>query len=309
MPNLPTAGSRDDRTGQQVHAQLDAWGAPAYEIGLIPPRHRTDLKPERTRRFTAAQVLESIRWLKFMNLSDRNVFCRAAALADGRLVPMVFVDDLCAQQVDHMEDAGLPFGILIESSPTRFHGWVRVASEAISRTEAQTLARELASRFGGDLGAAAWNQYGRLAGFTNRKRERVTVSGAPFAILRAASKDVAPEGARMLGEIRERLIRSPEETMKAKVRSIDLPPGGAAGTAIVAFSNARDRVRAVRPDGNPDDSRKDFGAACALVEQGYPLAEIEWAIIAGSPQIYVRHPDAADYARRTAYAAWHRASR
>ena len=46
-------------------------------------------------------------------------------------------------------------------------------------------AKELAKRFGGDLSSADWRHFGRLAGFTNRKPERVLPNGlAPFVRLR-----------------------------------------------------------------------------------------------------------------------------
>jgi RepB DNA-primase from phage plasmid len=53
---------------------------------------------------------------------------------------------------------------------------------------ASTLAaKALAERFGGDPSSADWRHFGRLAGFTNPKRERQLLSGMrPFARLRSA---------------------------------------------------------------------------------------------------------------------------
>ena len=301
-----------DPTVLQVRAQVEAFGAPIYEVGVIPPRHRQDLKPERTRRFTAAQLssLRTIGWLKFMNLSDRNIFCRPAPLADGRLLPLIFVDDLSAQQLSQMKRAGLPLAIVIELSSEKFHGWTRVASEPINRAEAQGIARELARRFGGDLAAAAWNQYGRLAGFTNRKRERVTDSGPPFALLRAASQEVAPAGLALLAEVRTGLEKPINHRMKGTSYTSNMATDVASmDSALAIFCAARARVSAYRSDGTNDYSAEDFGAACTLVEQGFLRADIELAVLAGSPRLRERHRDAEDYARRTADAARRRASR
>jgi hypothetical protein len=45
-------------------------------------------------------------------------------------------------------------------------------------------AKELAKRFGGDLSSADWRHFGRLAGFTNRKSERLLPNAlAPFVRL------------------------------------------------------------------------------------------------------------------------------
>ena len=46
-------------------------------------------------------------------------------------------------------------------------------------------AKELAKRFGGDLSSADWRHFGRLAGFTNQKPERLLPNGlAPFVRMR-----------------------------------------------------------------------------------------------------------------------------
>jgi hypothetical protein len=45
--------------------------------------------------------------------------------------------------------------------------------------------KELATRFGGDLSSADWRHFGRLAGFTNQKPERLLPIGlAPIVRLR-----------------------------------------------------------------------------------------------------------------------------
>jgi hypothetical protein len=47
-------------------------------------------------------------------------------------------------------------------------------------------ARQLALRFGGDCGSADWRHLGRLAGFTNQKKERRLKNGLqPFVKLRS----------------------------------------------------------------------------------------------------------------------------
>ncbi|MBX9829320.1 MAG: RepB family DNA primase [Xanthobacteraceae bacterium] len=305
--------SSGDPTAYQVRAQIDASGVMTFEVGIIPPRHRPDLKPERTRRFTAEKLCESktISWLKFMNCNDRNIYCRPAPLGDGQFSPLVFVDDLSAVQIAKMEDSGLPLAIAVESSPQRFHGWVRVAARPVMRDEAQCLARMLARRFGG--GAAAWNQYGRLSGFTNRKREHWKEAGAPFARLHAASRQVAPEGAALLAEARAELARRAGHPMllsRAATGAFDTSINGAdLDHVLSAFRAARAKVRACRPDGTQDESARDFGAACKLIEQGYGLAQVGAAILEGSPGLCERHSDPEDYARRTVDAAGRRALR
>ena len=65
-------------------------------------------------------------------------------------------------------------------------------------------ARKLAERFGGDPGAADWRHFGRLAGFTNRKRAyRDAETGLhPFVKLIEAPGTVYAEAGQFLSEVR-----------------------------------------------------------------------------------------------------------
>jgi hypothetical protein len=300
------------QTLQAVRAQIAGFGTDAFEVGVLPPKHRSDLRPERTRRFTAAQLTEpkTVAWLRRMNSLDRDIYIRPAPLPSGQLAPLIFVDDLDTAQVKAMTDAGLPLAISIESSPGRFHGWVRMSSDTLTKTESNALARELAERFGGDPGAASWNQYGRLSGFTNRKESRRTDRGAPFAKLAAASTDIAPSGPLLLAEVRQAIEREQEAQHKAQRQATDrqravMTLGGAryVESAAGAFLDARRRIGTTRPDGSSDESARDFGAARELLRQGYEPENVAAAILSASPDVYDRHQDAEEYARRTAEAA------
>src|SRR5262249_57908230 len=71
--------------------------------------------------------------------------------------------------------------VVVETSPNNFQVWVshgRVLSERFLST---LVARQLAIRFGGDRGSCDWRHFGRLAGFTNQKKERRLQNGCqPF---------------------------------------------------------------------------------------------------------------------------------
>jgi hypothetical protein len=77
------------------------------------------------------------------------------------------------------------------------HG--QVLDEVASTRAAQALAR----RFGGDLSSADWRHFGRLAGFTNPKRERQLSSGMqPFARLVESSGCVYSQALAFIAEVR-----------------------------------------------------------------------------------------------------------
>jgi hypothetical protein len=62
--------------------------------------------------------------------------------------------------------------------------------------------QRLAERFGGDPASTDWRHFGRLAGFTNSKRERQLPSGLrPFARLRSATGHIYSKASEFLAGI------------------------------------------------------------------------------------------------------------
>ena len=83
-----------------------------------------------------------------------------------------------------MTDAGFQPALVVETSPQNFQVWLN-HGRTLDRDMSTLAAKELAKRFGGDLSSADWRHFGRLAGFTNRKPERLLPNGlAPFVRLR-----------------------------------------------------------------------------------------------------------------------------
>lgn len=298
----------NDPTVKQIREQVRGFDCPQLEIGVLPPRHRADLRPERTRVFSPGKLCEprTIAWLRRMNALDRDIFCRPAQRKDGLLEPLVLIDDLSLGMVARMRDEALPLAICVESSPGRFHGWVRVSHQPISVEQAQVVARELARRYGGDPAAARWNQYGRLAGFTNRKKERRSARGAPFARLRSAAAEVASGGAALLAYTQRQLDQEQSQTRREPATRSMSGMSSRSSPPVATFIDARERVSVLRPDGSCDQSAADFGAACSMLEHGFDPEQVVAALLDGSPDVFERHTDAAAYARRTVEAAQRR---
>jgi len=290
--------SADDLTVRQVKTQLAGMACSAYEVGVLPPKHRKDLTPERTRTFTADQVVKSIPWLRRMNALDYDIYIRPAPLADGTVQPLVFIDDITRDAVARMRDAGFRFSALVESSPGNFHGWIRVADQPIGANEATATAKKLAQQFGGDPNSADWRHYGRLAGFTNRKPERRTARGHPFAIIREAVTVVTDAARAVLASVRAYLAekRAAEERGRAqRIADIGRFRGGAAGLkeATAAFTEAWQRAA------GSDDSARDLSACMSLLKRRYDAAQVEAAFRAASPGLDDRHRRVDDYIART----------
>jgi hypothetical protein len=87
------------------------------------------------------------------------------------------------------------------------------------------VARQLASRFGGDRGSCDWRHFGRLAGFTNQKKERRLENGLqPFVKLRCAEGRVysrAPDFLREVEALKRALLSQRELRKSTQPRGTD----------------------------------------------------------------------------------------
>jgi hypothetical protein len=167
-----------DRTARAVAGQLAAMGCERYEIGILEaPSGRM-----MNRSGTAEEILAGLPWLKHMNAAGNDIFVRPARDSSGP--GLVLVDDLGQVGVSALRRDGRGPALVVETSPGNFQAWVRVPGSA-SSAERGEIARRLAREYDADPGSTSPHQFGRLAGFTNRKSLYRDADGLhPFALLR-----------------------------------------------------------------------------------------------------------------------------
>jgi RepB DNA-primase from phage plasmid len=183
-------------TARVAMDHLEALGCSLFDVGV----RRLDGKMLLREGWSSRQVLKSLLWLRRENFHSGHIYVRPFGVHDLSLV-----DDLTADAVASMKVQGYEPAAVIETSPRNFQVWLRhghVLDEVTSTRAAKALAR----RFGGDLSSADWRHFGRLAGFTNPKRERQLPSGIqPFARLIESSGCVYSQAVAFITEVRATL--------------------------------------------------------------------------------------------------------
>ena len=157
-------------TQSVVRKQLCAMGCELFEIGVLRIDGRMLLRSS----WSADQIDAALAWLRPENARGAQIFVRphgAHALS--------LVDDLSAETIPRMTDAGFQPAAVIETSPGNFQVWLNHGRILFDRTLSTQSAKELARRFGGDPSSADWRHFGRLAGFTNQKPKRRLQTGFP----------------------------------------------------------------------------------------------------------------------------------
>jgi hypothetical protein len=168
------------------------------------------------------QICKCIRWLRRENASGAHIFVRPEwphALS--------LIDDVGADALEEMGETGFEPAVVVETSPNNFQVWLHHGRVLSDRFLSTLVARQLASRFGGDRGSCDWRHFGRLAGFTNQKKGRRLQNGfQPFVRLCSNEGYVYSAANEFLREVealkREQLSRREPREM-ARPRDNDAP--------------------------------------------------------------------------------------
>lgn len=307
------ADARFQRTLVAARSAVAALGGEAFLIGIMPPRgtrNDPNLLPM-NKNYTAAQAEAEItlKYLRAMNAKGYDIYFRPAGAPEGMRPPVILVDDLAPEAIDRMRAAGHePCLIVSTSAPDRLQAWVRVGSEPIRAEVAREVARALATSYGGDMGAAKSEQYGRLPGFTNRKPIRIQQNGGkpPFAMVQGAAPGKVVSNAADLLAGAEQAIQAGLEAKRQAIAAASRRVAEdrrearqeAAGDAVY---NAW--VKSSRGPSGGNLSAVDFAAASAGFRAGHNSAEIIEALRQVSPDLEQRHSNADAYLARTVAAA------
>src|SRR5216684_7966311 len=148
-------------------------------------------------KWDAEEIDAALTWLKRENARGAHIFVRPSG---GRTLSLI--DDLSVDAIARMADGGFQPALVVETSPQNFQVWLS-HQRTLDHNTSTLAAKELAKRFGGDLSSADWRHFGRLAGFTNRKPERLLPNGlAPFVRLRQSEGETYDAAHEFLEEVR-----------------------------------------------------------------------------------------------------------
>ncbi len=180
-------------TRSQVRRQLATMASDYLDIGILRPDGRMLLREA----WTVRQIEEAIQRLRRENARGAHIFVRPHGVH-----ALSLVDDLGVDAIARMTDTGFEPAVIVETSPQNFQVWLN-HGRTLDRSMSSCAAKELAKRFGGDLSSADWRHFGRLAGFTNRKPERLLRNGfAPFARLHESDGAIYDAAREFLTEVK-----------------------------------------------------------------------------------------------------------
>jgi RepB DNA-primase from phage plasmid len=244
-------------TTEAVDLQTAAMHAEVYEIGLFDSAGRRQMLPRVWDRDT---LLRSIAWLRAKNAAGRNIYIRPAG--EHRLT---LLDDIGWRTVARLKEEGFEPAVLVETSPGNFQAWL-YHGRLLPRDLSTFAARFIARRFLGNPAYADWRNYGRLAGFTNRKKKYRRDTGLyPFVLLHEASGRIYRRASEFLAEI-EKMFS--ESQSRERPRS-PMPCIEYASSSLKTLDDFRQR-----PVYGGDHTRSDLAYAVYALAHGISESQV-----------------------------------
>lgn len=265
-----------DRTWVAVSRQLKVMDCDQYELGIFDRRNNKMV----VQVSSAEMILKRLGFLKRMNAEDNDIFIRPFG-ATG----LIFFDDFNVGMLSQLVMDGLAPALVIQSSPFNFHGWLRLSETPLDEELCTYACKVVSRKYGGDEGAAKWRQFGRLAGFTNRKPKYINDAGMrPFVLLSEHKGAMALNAAHLLSEA-AKLMCEFEEERQARIelyKSVAVDEG-LQDSEQFFLSELREMWR--RFGSQLDYSRGDWVIVNKMLARGFHRKSIESALLEHSLHI------------------------
>jgi hypothetical protein len=143
-----------------IQQHLAALPSELYEVGV----YRSEVQRMQLRTWDRTHLDQSLGWLAARNALDG----AAIYLRPHGHHRYSLVDDLKPETLQRMKAEGFSPALVVETSPNNLQAWLD-HGQVLEPKLSTRAARYLAETFGGDVKAADWRHFGRLAGFTNQK--------------------------------------------------------------------------------------------------------------------------------------------
>lgn len=287
-----------------------------HSLFLVRLIHQATSRPfPGERLWTATQLLSpaTVRFLRIRNREGCDVYIWPYAEDQNAGYILVDLDRTAPNVLETMCANGHEPCVVLQTSPGHLQAWIHVSALPLQSAVATAIGKHLARLYGGDSASTDWRHLGRLAGFTNQKPQRRTISGhAPWVKIVHARVGLARNADALLqSALHTRALASQGFDDAISEHQLGLaagqlpvaPPDIETAEAGQIYQSWTRRWRIAERFTPPDWSIVDLWIARKLLSQGMLAEQVQDVLRLASPHFPRRHTDPDDYLRRTvAYA-------
>jgi RepB DNA-primase N-terminal domain/RepB DNA-primase C-terminal helical domain len=299
-------------TLRAIRRQLEAM---PHDLFLIRSIHHATRRPfPGERLWTTTQLLNpaTVRFLRIRNREGCDIYIWPYAEDQNAGYILLDLDGAVPSVIETMRANGHEPCVVLQTSPGHLQAWIHVSTLPLQSAVATAIGKHLARLYGGDSASTDWRHLGRLAGFTNQKPQRRTVSGhAPWVKIVHASAGLARNAEILPQSAHTPALASQGFDGAISQRQLSLatgqlsvaPPDIEAAEAVEIYQSWTRRWRIAERFTPPDWSIVDLWIARKLLSQGMLAEQVQDVLRLASPHFPRRHTAPDEYLRRTmAYA-------
>lgn len=272
-----------DPTWHAVKQQLEAFGGDGnVEVGIFDHQagkmvNRTWHKEQILRFDPETRKSPIVGWLKAKNAEGCHIYVRPAPKANGDSQGVILLDDIDAITVEDLKAAGLQPALVVETSYRNRQAWIRIAPSS-TREEATQAARLLVQEYGGDPGAASYQQYGRMAGFLNKKdkHQDERTGKYPWVTVIEHTGQSASQGQHLHQLAVKAAKKRQEEQEKIAQNHLKIRQEAREGELLKAQQEFA--AFCLKSSQEGDLSKMDWAAISHLAKKGYSVEALEHAL-------------------------------
>jgi hypothetical protein len=283
-------------TLQAIRTQLAAMPNELYLVRLIHHPTRRAFPGERL--WTAEQLGSAaiVRFLRVRNSEGCDVYVQPYADDHNAGYVLLDLDRAQPAAIATMRAHGHDPCVVLQTSPGHLQAWVHLSCSPLEPAVATAAGKLLAAAYGGDPASTDWRHLGRLAGFTNQKPARRTLTGyAPWVKVVDTQAGLAPRAEALLQSARA--LAAPPPPASSACSSLAAGITASLATEIYQGLIERWHIRERFPQ--PDWSIVDWWVARYLLGQRWAPALVQGILRLASPEFPRHHGNPDDYLRRT----------
>ena len=274
-----------------------------YFVRLLHGSTRTPCPGERVWDIDHLLRASVLRFLRARNRQGFDIYLLPYAEHGNAGYILLDLDHPMVDVVPQMQAHGHEPCVVLQTSRGHLQAWIRVSTTPLEPAVATFISRQLAHTYGGDWASTDWRHLGRLAGFTNQKRQRRTTSGfPPWVKIVHARPTLASNAEDLLRSAMEVVAQHPTPALQTAIQT---PRYGSHECSMSTKGAARiyqtwlNRWRIPKRFPQVDWSIVDLWLARKLLAIGISPSQGEAIIRLGSPDFPRQHGNPQDYLRRT----------